>query len=652
MKKIMKNFIFPSTLVLLMVIFTFVELHAYDVNPELAQPHSINISYTPAYPVVGDLRVTNATAWTPATGLLVAQDNLFEYGWTNNFRLVCPSCHIKIPNIMVAELCGQGYVNCAYYWLRTVKQGGQNIYYFIDNLAACDSGMPDPGPGTTDAFVVETLGLSMTDHKTGDRGQGVVHRTLWHSGWHTYTGVVDTFEGKNAIGMLSMTSSHGNLGRGNLVRRADFYSDSYISLTKEMTGTNLEVGGICNVKLTMTNIGESNASGLIITEVLDDGFQLIPNSVKYDGMEIDAGYITRDQNTYTIDLSDLAGTLQGTRFGLTSGTGILTFDVQLTRPGTWKNQIRCDYYDTGYRTRAASNYYNYSNVVTVTVEEGSGYNIIVDNDGKGSATADISMATEGEVVTLEAIPNERHVFDYWEVLSGEANLSDINDPNATFEMPASDVEVKAHFKKLYDITVTTDGNGTGTASQTTAVAGENITLEAVSNSGFEFEKWIVEQGDVTFAIGEEYNPNASFAMPGEDVIIKAIFKEKVAKIHIQKKVANNKGGDSDVFIIELRESGNLLGSIVLAKDELSESMELDMKNKTSRTVEISEIIPMDYDTDFKVRVIDNEDASETSVSGNKVIVQPGDDITIVVENTFAPAGYFKGKDFVRNIFKS
>ena len=81
-------------------------------------------------------------------------------------------------------------------------------------------------------------------------------------------------------------------------------------------------------------------------------------------------------------------------------------------------------------------------VVTV-----SGYDIVVTNDGNGTATSNVTAAGAGTTITLTATPKDGYVFKAWEVVSGSITLADKNAASTTFVMPSSDVEVKATFEK-------------------------------------------------------------------------------------------------------------------------------------------------------------------------------------------------------------
>lgn len=68
----------------------------------------------------------------------------------------------------------------------------------------------------------------------------------------------------------------------------------------------------------------------------------------------------------------------------------------------------------------------------------------------------------------------------------------------------------------YSITVETDGNGTAFASPASAPEGTLITLTAVPNSGYHFDRFEVVSGDITIT-------NNTFTMPAEPATVKAVF---------------------------------------------------------------------------------------------------------------------------------
>ena len=81
------------------------------------------------------------------------------------------------------------------------------------------------------------------------------------------------------------------------------------------------------------------------------------------------------------------------------------------------------------------------------------YTIVIDNGtayGEDGETA-INTAEAGQTVTIKVNPEaitEGFEFDQWEIVSGEVTLTDETAPETTFEMPASDVELKATVKAI------------------------------------------------------------------------------------------------------------------------------------------------------------------------------------------------------------
>ena len=70
----------------------------------------------------------------------------------------------------------------------------------------------------------------------------------------------------------------------------------------------------------------------------------------------------------------------------------------------------------------------------------------------------------------------------------------------------------------HTVTVSNDGNGTGTADPSTAAAGTTIILTAMPNTGYHLKEWKVISGDVTIT-------NDTFLMPEGNVTIEAVFEK-------------------------------------------------------------------------------------------------------------------------------
>ena len=85
----------------------------------------------------------------------------------------------------------------------------------------------------------------------------------------------------------------------------------------------------------------------------------------------------------------------------------------------------------------------------------------------------------------------------------------------------------------YSVTVQNDGNGTASASTTSASNGTKVTLTATAKSGYMFKKWDVISGGITI-MGNE------FTMGNSNVIVKALF-ESIPKTTTTYNVTVNSG---------------------------------------------------------------------------------------------------------------
>ena len=88
----------------------------------------------------------------------------------------------------------------------------------------------------------------------------------------------------------------------------------------------------------------------------------------------------------------------------------------------------------------------------------------------------------------------------------------------------------------YTITVTTEGNGTASASLAKAAANTEITLSATPNEGYRFKEWEVISGGVTIV-------EDKFIMPDSDVEVKAIFEEDAPPVPTEHTVTVTSGGN-------------------------------------------------------------------------------------------------------------
>ncbi|MBR5725663.1 MAG: choice-of-anchor J domain-containing protein, partial [Muribaculaceae bacterium] len=146
-------------------------------------------------------------------------------------------------------------------------------------------------------------------------------------------------------------------------------------------------------------------------------------------------------------------------------------------------------------------------------------------------------AYAGDIVTLTATPAAGYCLHAWHVIVGREEIPVVNNQ---FTMPDSDVTITAEFRSGYTITVATVANGTITASTTSALDGETITLTATPNTGCEFSTWYVyKTGDPNTLVAVVNN---TFAMPSYDVTVSAVFATtSTGDVTIGSGTATNNG---------------------------------------------------------------------------------------------------------------
>lgn len=88
-------------------------------------------------------------------------------------------------------------------------------------------------------------------------------------------------------------------------------------------------------------------------------------------------------------------------------------------------------------------------VATYTIAPPPKYTVTVNNDGNGTANADVTSAKEGVQVTLTATPNTGYKFKQWTSSGTAVSISDNK-----FNMPAGNVTLKAEFEVATQYTVT------------------------------------------------------------------------------------------------------------------------------------------------------------------------------------------------------
>ena len=143
------------------------------------------------------------------------------------------------------------------------------------------------------------------------------------------------------------------------------------------------------------------------------------------------------------------------------------------------------------------------------------------NGNGGSGNMDSVTVKAGTNYILPACgftaPTDQQ-FKAWEISGTEYEVGDYYTVNG-------DTEIKALWENsvitptAHTVTVTTEGNGTASATPSAAEALTEITLTATPNRGYHFKEWQVESPTGLVIT------NNKFIMPNDDVEIKAIFKK-------------------------------------------------------------------------------------------------------------------------------
>ena len=125
-------------------------------------------------------------------------------------------------------------------------------------------------------------------------------------------------------------------------------------------------------------------------------------------------------------------------------------------------------------------------------------------------------ARPGQTIKAWAPNKDGWEFENWEATGIDLGKQ-VNKNWITFEMPESKVTLNPQYAKLHAIKVVN-----GTANITSAKEGTKVTVTAKERPGYVFDRWESEQ--IRLTTSEATNPSLTFAMPDEDVVLKAVPK--------------------------------------------------------------------------------------------------------------------------------
>ncbi|MCM1326975.1 MAG: pectinesterase family protein [Bacteroidales bacterium] len=161
-------------------------------------------------------------------------------------------------------------------------------------------------------------------------------------------------------------------------------------------------------------------------------------------------------------------------------------------------------------------------LTTETLAAGKSYNLSIESNSDGYACTFGKEPTQtgGYDFQLTSVDSE-----YVYIGMFAARNADITYSNIYLEVDGN-VIVDTR-KTEYNVTVTSDENGTASANSSTAAAGQTVTLTAEPKEGYLFKEWQVVSGGVTIA-------DNKFTMPAGNVEVKAVFEEIRTEWDFQK----------------------------------------------------------------------------------------------------------------------
>lgn len=181
------------------------------------------------------------------------------------------------------------------------------------------------------------------------------------------------------------------------------------------------------------------------------------------------------------------------------------------------------------------------------------YSITIQDDGNGTASANVSSAQAGTEITMTATPNIGYRFKEWQVISGGVNIVE-----SKFTMPAENVTVKAIFElipaALYNVAV--NGSYAGTSGAGSYAQGAAVTINAGSRSSYSFAGWS-SSGGVAFA--DANSSTTTFIMPDKDVTVTAAWRYSGGSSGSGES-SGDKGGSPSSAVSEQKPAARVLDS--------------------------------------------------------------------------------------------
>lgn len=164
---------------------------------------------------------------------------------------------------------------------------------------------------------------------------------------------------------------------------------------------------------------------------------------------------------------------------------------------------------------------NFNEIRTVIAEEDSKYiayfnrikycSITVNSHEGGNVNGSCKKIKIGTKQVIKAVANEGYEFFMWD----DGN----NEPERTVTVDC-DVIYTAYFRKLYEITVVSNGGGTATGSKKNLRKDDRLEITAVADAGYEFEYWDDGNKEIKreIVVNRDFTYVAHFKKSNKDVL--------------------------------------------------------------------------------------------------------------------------------------
>ena len=196
-------------------------------------------------------------------------------------------------------------------------------------------------------------------------------------------------------------------------------------------------------------------------------------------------------------------------------------------------------------------------------------------------------ARPGQTIKAWAPNKDGWEFENWEATGIDLGKQ-VNKNWITFKMPESNVTLNPHYAKLHAIEVVN-----GTADITSAKEGTKVTVTADDRPGYVFDHWESEQ--IRLTTSEATNPSLTFAMPDEDVVLKAVPKTLYTITVDGETIGTAAVGDTVHIKADLpedRKFSHWKGNVSLNGHE--EDSEFDLVITEEKNVELTSVTTQRY----------------------------------------------------------